>query len=240
MAKIQFNRFWWYVGRRAIIRKVLEKYLPKKEIKILDIGAGYGAMMDTLKKFGETETLEKFPPAVTYLKKHFHEPVYEYNFPEQVPLKKYDLITLLDVLPALTEESKALQSVHQLLYPDGIFILTLPTYPFLYGRHDILWGGKKRYSRKDIIPQLEEKGFSILQSGYFNSLLLPFALFKRISERKKTNAKLFASQPVEFEFSFNYFLNVIFTKVFLLEAALSRMNIRFPFGLSLLIIAKKS
>jgi ubiquinone/menaquinone biosynthesis C-methylase UbiE len=39
---------WWFVARRAIVRRVIEDHGPEQPIRTLDVGCGTGGMLPML------------------------------------------------------------------------------------------------------------------------------------------------------------------------------------------------
>jgi hypothetical protein len=84
-------------------------------------------------------------------------------------------------------------------------------------------------------------GFKVSYKSYFNSILFPFIFIARMASRLmpiKVGKKGIAS---DFEgVNSNRLFDVVLFQVFRLELFFIRIGIRFPFGVSAVIIAKKS
>jgi hypothetical protein len=76
---------------------------------------------------------------------------------------------------------------------------------------------------------LEQNGFQIEKITYSNTILFPIALIKRLTEKKKHESEI---KPV------SKITNKILTNILNFEAKLLK-SVNFPFGLSIVAIAKK-
>lgn len=114
-------------------------------------------------------------------------------------------------------------------------MITDSAFNFLMSQHDLAAHARERYTKRKLIKKLNENGFLILKLSYFNFFLFPVVLSVRIFERltwiknKKPGSNL---KPV------NDMLNRILIYILRIEASLIR-NLNFPFGSSLLCLAKK-
>ena len=85
-----------------------------------------------------------------------------------------------------------------------------------------------------LLKTIEGYGFSVLKKSYFNTFLfLPIVCVRFVS-------KLFKIKDRESDFDINnQFANLVFYWIFNLESNFLRF-INFPFGVSILLILKKS
>lgn len=223
------NQFehWWFVGRNYIIDSFLNKILTSKNNSFLDIGAGFGACIPVLKKFGNVSALEPYVPAHQTLKELGAEKVYSIaDFPNSYPAEKFDIVTFFDVLEHIEDDSQALKIVkEQLLKKGGKCIITVPAYMWLWSKHDELNMHFRRYNRTNLKELLEKSGFKNVKVSYFMTILFPIALMARIFE--KITGKGEVSDPK------SGIVNSLFKKIFKLEAPLINIT-TLPFGLSLI------
>lgn len=226
---------WWFVGRRKIILTLLNKYLVgQRNLSILDIGCGAGGMIEYLSNYGQVIGLDKDKHIVDLnLKKGKNVvcgDIKKLNFSND----SFDLITLLEILEHLDDDSSGLKEVFRVLKPQGILLVTVPAFPFLWSSHDSVAHHKRRYTKRELERKLSKSGFKILKISYMNIFLFPviflFRLFKNLFSREK-NKSDFIDYPA--------FLNHLLKLVFSSEAFFLK-TISFPFGVSLLVLAQKN
>lgn len=232
------DRFWWHQGMKKIVVSLLERYLPeRKGLIILDIGCGTGGMFSTLKKYGQVWGIDKSAEAVAYAKRR--------NIAEEIILgeasrmpfsdKTFDLICCFDVLyhKWVENDDKVLKEIYRILAPGGLVIIREAAYDWLRSQHDEIVWTKHRYNKTELKNKLEQAGFKVKKCSFANFFLFPIALVKRLSEKivreKSHSEKVFYINPI---------INPIF-KLFLYFEAILIKYINFPFGLSIICLAKK-
>lgn len=87
--------------------------------------------------------------------------------------KKFDCVIAADVLEHIDDDKFVIRKIYDMLKPNGCFILNVPSYKFLFGKHDISLGHKRRYSDSELKTKLEESGFKIEYQRHWNLLALP-------------------------------------------------------------------
>src|SRR5205085_9122760 len=61
------DRHWWFVGRREILLRVLDRHLARPTgLRILDVGCGTGTMVEHLSRFGEAEGVDTNADAIAF------------------------------------------------------------------------------------------------------------------------------------------------------------------------------
>jgi len=232
------DKHWWFQGRKEILLRLIDKYYrPEPNSKVLDIGCGTGMMLKSLSKYGEVYGLDKNEKAIAYSKiRSPKAKIVLGSFPENMqnllPLK-FDLITVLDVLEHIDDDTKALEAIKNILKPNGILIITVPAYKFLWTHFDEVNQHKRRYTRRELSEKITKAGFKIEKISYFDTF--PFApavvvkFLEHIFSRSEKNNQLGLQMSLH---SFNRFFKWLFSseKHFL-------TNINFPFGISIVAIA---
>jgi SAM-dependent methyltransferase len=229
---------WWFVGRRAILEEFLRQIIqnPKSKIqnpKILDVGCGTGANLEMLANFGEAEGVDVSDDALEFcrakgLKTHK-------GLAEKLPFadESFDLVTALDVVEHLDDDVVGLKEMNRVLKKDGKTLIFVPAFMWLWGVQDDISNHRIRYTKKQIVERLEKAGFEIERATYANWTFFAPILAGR------TLMKITGIKP-ESENNVNISaLNGIFGKLFSAERFwLKRAN--FPFGVSIVIVAKKA
>jgi SAM-dependent methyltransferase len=139
----------------------------------------------------------------------------------------------MDILEHLEDDANGIRELYRVLKNEGILILTVPAFGFLWGIQDVMTGHKRRYSKKEITKELTEAGFEIMKSSYFNFFLFfPILMARRMIHI--FGVKIESENRINFPL-INFFLKAIF---FLEPYVLKHFS--FPIGVSIFCIAKKS
>ena len=229
---------WWFVYRQKILKKILKKHLfnLKKDAKIIDIGCGTGGNIQLLSKdFTDIIGIDNNDIAIEYCKSKNLKNILKAQLPDLNILEdnSADLILLFDVLEHVEDDFFALSVIKNKLKEGGYLLLTVPAFAFLWSQHDEEFHHKKRYNLKQIEKMFKETNFKILKSSYLYFLTFPAVLFMRILKQ------IFKSCAKKDDFKINNgFLNSVIIKFLSVEALLLNY-FSFPFGSSLLILAKK-
>ena len=91
----------------------------------------------------------------------------------------YDIVVMLDVLEHIEDDRSALAKVASCISRDGLLILTVPAYGWLWSSHDVTNAHFRRYSAKQLRARLESSGFRVEQIGYMFAGLVPPKLVMR-------------------------------------------------------------
>lgn len=231
------DKYWWFVGRRKIIRAVMSGFLDQRQQnkKILDIGCGTGGMFSVLKEFGEVSGMDMSLYAIKRAQEKTGIKVERGILSEKIPFpaKSFDVVTAFDLLEHIDDDLSALKSVSQLLKPKGLFIMTVPAYKFLWSEHDEINHHKRRYAKAEVKKKLCLSGFTVLKSSYFNLLLLPIIVLIR-TWKKRRGAISGKSDFKRLPKTVNNFLQYVFS--------IERFGLRFfsyPAGTSIIAVAIK-
>ncbi|TET73914.1 MAG: class I SAM-dependent methyltransferase [Candidatus Aminicenantes bacterium] len=234
------EKHWWFLGRRNIIFSVLDKYLPNgSQLRILDVGCGTGATLRKLEKYGHTTGVDISGEAVKFCKLRGCRNVYKINrqslFFED---KMFDVVTALDVIEHISDDCAALSEYYRVTKEDGILVLTVPAYSFLWGAHDEINHHKRRYVANELKNKVEKTGFAVEKLTYFNTFLFPFVLLARMVQRvtKMVNGGYKPRSDLKLHRSH---INGVLKTIFVLEEPLLR-KYDFLYGVSLLCVAKKT
>ena len=249
------DTYWWHVGKRLLVQAVISRYFKPATpdstlVRVLDVGCGAGRVLQMLTEYGQVYGTDLSSLALEFCRKRGFNGVCQADIIEGLPfpVETFDLITALDVVEHLQDDAAGLRNLWQALKPGGLLIVSVPAYQFMFSYWDEMLGHHRRYTRRNLLPRLEQAGFVVEKSSYTNTAtLLPavaFRLVKSIWLRvrpNKTSATLTHQAVNEAETDFvdlPGLLNRLLIMVYKLEAALVRVT-SLPFGLAVLAVACK-
>ncbi len=226
---------WWFIGRRRLLKFLLSTVKIPKEARLIDIGCGVGSNLGLLQSLGfKLIGVDSEIYSLAYAKRRFPTiPLINGNL-LKLPFKtnSIDLVIATDILEHLEEDTLGLREIYRVLKWKGEVLFTVPAFNFLWGIQDVVGMHKKRYSRSELIEKIEQQGFKILKTSYFNFLLFFPILFTR-------RLVHLLGLTIESENQINLpIINIFLTKLFSIEAHILRY-FTFPFGVSIFCIAQK-
>ena len=226
---------WWFVARRRLLKSILSFINVPINSVTLDVGCGTGSNLRVLVSAGLFAIgLDRTTYALALVKNKEKFPLLAgdlNNLP--IKAKSVGLIVAMDILEHLDNHENGIREFYRALKKGGILILTVPAFKFLWGIQDEVTFHKRRYSRHEIVNQLRQKGFEIMKSSYFNFFLFfPILLGRRII--RILGLRVDSENKINSPF-FNFVLKAIFSfEPYLLK------YVSFPFGVSILCVARKS
>jgi SAM-dependent methyltransferase len=229
---------WWFVGRRAILetflKGIVDKFrTPQSAVRILDVGCGTGANLEMLSQFGTAEGVDVSDDALEFCRKKGLK--VNKGLAEKLPYpdESFDITTALDVVEHLDDDIAGLTEMHRVTKQGGHALIFVPAFMWLWGVQDDISNHRIRYTKKQIVERLGQAGFSVERATYAN-----FTFFAPILGGR-TLMRLTGIKP-ESENNVNISaLNGLFGKIFSAERFWLR-NFDFPFGVSIVIIARKN
>lgn len=187
------SHYWWFVGRREIVRNLLQEALKvrakkeKKPVSLLDIGCGTGANLPMLSqavgKKGAVTALDYSPLALEFARSQLGGLPVGLLRSDAIHLpfeaEQFDIVTMLDVLEHVEEDDRAVQEIFRVLKPGGAFILTVPAYQYLWSAHDEALHHFRRYEYAELRSLLRAAGFQVWRQSFAMSMMPPIAWFWR-------------------------------------------------------------
>lgn len=230
MAAVQ-DRHWWFVGRRAILGRLIGSLDLPPQAEILEVGCGMGGNVPLLRGFGRLTAVEADAYARGWTAERLGQPVLDGALPDRLPplAQKFDLICLLDVLEHVDDDAGSLAALRPLLAAGGRILVTVPAYAWLWSAHDRQLHHRRRYTRRRLLQVAAAAGLQARRSGYFNAILLPLAVAARLLARGARGEAMTGSglpSPM---------LNGLLRRMFAAEAPLLG-RFAFPFGLSVFAV----
>ena len=133
----------------------------------------------------------------------------------------------------MEKQDQTLQEIRRILKSEGVLIITVPAFNWLWTKWDEVLHHKRRYTEQALQEVLERSNYNIIKISYmFSFLVLPALIIRSIKS-------IFYNSyyPSDFKSS-SPLLNNIFLKVADFERFFVKIN-KLPFGTSLICVAKK-
>jgi len=233
------EKHWWFFGRRRIVFCLLEQYLPhENQLRILDVGCGTGATLKKLEEYGHATGVDISEEAVKFCRLRGCRDVHKID-KQNLFFEDYafDVVVALDVIEHISDDCAALSEYYRVTKEDGILLLTVPAYDFLWGAHDEVNYHKRRYVGNELKDKVEKTGFAVEKLTYFNTFLFPFVFLARMNQR--VTRMVDGGRKPRSDLKLHHWgVNGILKTIFVLEEPLLK-KCDFPYGVSLLCVAKK-
>jgi SAM-dependent methyltransferase len=229
---------WLKKGRRNLLSSMLRQSGGgRKDLKLLEVGAGVGQNVPALLEFGQVDVIEISDVGLEALRKIggirnvMGDPI-PFDLKET-----YDVIVAMDVVEHIEDDRGALSWMAQHLKPGGLLFATVPAYQWLFSEHDVALHHFRRYTAREL-KRAFPPSVEVLRCGYFNSVLFPVAASVRLSKKLvRRNSK---EQPARKQSGLMPRpVNALFKSVLDSEVWAIRKGLDLPFGLSVYCLAKR-
>lgn len=231
---------FWFRGFRRFVTPVLEQAAGgRRDLRIADCGAGTGANLRLLERFGHPVGLELTSEGAAFARGRGERRMAVGDVTAlPLPSASIDLATSFDVLYCLPDaaERAALDEMFRVLVPGGRAVINVAAMPALRGEHSELTHEVRRYTRRDLRAAIERAGFRVMRITHTNAVTLPLVAAARALQRRgHLRGDGRASRDLRTPAAP---LNAVLTAALALEAAIVR-TVDLPVGSSLLALAEK-
>jgi SAM-dependent methyltransferase len=226
---------WWFVGRRALFRRLIERFVGDKGARVLDVGTSTGTNLRMLVEMGYADVtgLDMSDDAIRFCAEKGLPPVRQGDI-TAMPFdhESFDLVLATDVVEHVDDDARAVSEIERVLAPGGLALFTVPAFQSLWGLQDEVSHHKRRYRRAGFRRLVEGAGLEILEQFYFNYLLFaPIWLARRLLPlvAPKTKSEADLNPPL---------VNALLLPLMHFDVA-TAPRLRPPFGVSYLVLARK-
>lgn len=234
--EVEQNHFW-FTHRNEIISSLLNKHFPGAQ-SFCEVGCGTGGVIYELSKRNPEmafTALELYVQALTHVKRRMPNVRMAQVDIHSLPFEEeFDVVGVFDVLEHLDDDGHALEMVARAIRPGGGVIITVPQHEWLWSSVDEYSCHRRRYHKQGLVDIVEKAGLEVVEDLSLFSLLLPAMYISR-----------FTAPQVDEEFdparemNIGKLTNMVLRSICRVEFCLQKVSLRFPFGGSLALVAKK-
>jgi SAM-dependent methyltransferase len=239
-AEVEARSFWCRT-RNRVLAQVFKRFTDRsRRLDVLEVGCGIGGVIGSLRQFTNLKLTgsEIYIHGLRYARAKLPDVEFIQMDATKIPFADaFDVIGAFDVLEHIPDDELAMSQVSRAVRPGGLFIVTVPQYPWLWSRLDELVHHKRRYTRRELTDKLARAGFEVTYVTSFISLLLPAMVLARVADpirRKGTDADEFADRV-----SPPAVLNTLCDWLMRVDETILKMGLTLPFGGSLLAVARR-
>ena len=227
--------YWWFVARRALAVELLnEEIHGRKSVRILDVGCGTGANANAFEGLAPTVGIDSSIDALRFCQTRGMQSV-ALSPVEDLPFAcgTFDVVTALDVLEHTDDDLHCLREIHRVSKNDGLLLITVPAYGFLWSEHDEALKHRRRYTVHELRNKLAVTGYEVVRTSYFITALFFPILALRIWQSLRKQS----TQPKTGIVVLPKWINEMLVRLLALERRVfRRMNL--PFGVSIVALAR--
>jgi len=221
------DHMWWY---RALHARLCDA-LAGISGRVLDAGCGTGGLLARLRRLPGIEPVGvEWSSAAAGRAAAKSGAAIVRGSVNSLPFAtaSFQAAVAADVLcHAAVDPPLALAELYRVLRPGGLLVVNMPAYAWLRSAHDRRVHNARRQTAAGVRAALARAGFTRIEAGYWNGLLLPLMLV----ERKLLARGAHAASDVA---AFPPWLDGLFHAITVLER---RLPLRLPAGGSVLVTA---
>ena len=229
------SHHWWYVGRRKLFGRIIERMALGTDEPILDIGTSSGTNLRMLRDmaFSDVTGLDFSEDAIRFCAQNGLGTVRRGDI-MQMPFdaNSFSLVLATDIIEHVDDDRRALTEVARVLRPGRSALITVPAFPALWGFQDEVSLHKRRYRMAPLLDRIRSAGLEPEEHFHFNYLLFgPIWSARQIMKvwRHRYRSESEVNSP---------FMNRILTTIFDLDVV-TAPRLAPPFGVSILVVARK-
>jgi SAM-dependent methyltransferase len=171
------QRHWWFVGRRAIMRRLVRRVVPPSpESTVVDVGCGTGANLASLAEDYDCVGIDTSEEAVRAARRRFPQVKFLVG---RAPVglgpvaERARLFLLMDVLEHVEDDFGMFSELALAASPGSFFLVTVPADPRLWSRHDESFGHFRRYERPRLEQLWRDLPIEPLLVSYYSARMYP-------------------------------------------------------------------
>lgn len=226
---------WYYSGKRALVRWWLNRAGPVRSDQVLlDCGAGTGRFALEMQQHCRVLVLDDHEESLRMLRARFQPAQVLALTDGRVPLPddSVDYVTALDVLEHVPDDAEVVRGFYRILKRGGAAVVTVPASMALWSDWDVTLHHFRRYHRQQLCALFPEADWKVEYVNYTNVAVFPAVWLVRKWRKLRGGPATDRAEDKIPAAPINALLRRIFV-------GFGRSRVPFPFGVSLLLVARK-
>lgn len=231
------QRHFWFRARGAMVTWAIRQHFGEPR-SLMEIGCGVGGMLMRIREtFPDAQLTgsDIHTTALPYAASRLPGAALLQMDATRMPFdSEFDVIAACDVIEHILRDDLALTEMHRAVKPGGGIVVTVPQDPKLWSAWDELSFHQRRYTRPQLLATVQAAGFRVERLVSMSSLVYPLLRLTRGRAQRQAScdpdSELKVAAPINFALS----------RVMDFERFLLRHGISFPFGGSLLLVARRA
>ncbi|MBN1414683.1 MAG: class I SAM-dependent methyltransferase [Bacteroidales bacterium] len=238
---LQKKGWWFFEGRNKMVMSLLRRLdACIKTRRILDIGSSEGAFLDFLEGNQLNYVgIDIDDEAIKFCKERGLGDRIKFGDITDIPFPdaSFNVVTALDIVEHVEDDVKAMSEISRVLSAEGIALIIVPAYPWLWSKNDEAYHHQRRYSRKAFVQLAYQCDFTIRQWSYFNFFLFPVFVAATVYSNLFPGSVKTSSVLKPLPKPVNYILKQLMK----FETwIIAQLGIGFPFGSSIIFVLSKN
>lgn len=230
------TRHWWFRARNRVLLWALQRQAGRFA-NLLEVGCGTGQVLEAVSRaypHVALEGAEYHEEGLAFARQRLpHAAFRQLDATTMQESGRYDVIGAFDVIEHIEADELVLRNLTRALKPQGTLMVTVPQHRWLWSKADEHACHVRRYTRHELLAKVRAAGLQPMLVTSFVSLLLPLMWLSRLRMKSGDYDQMD-------EFRISPWLNRALEGVMKLELGLMKAGLRFPFGGSLLVVARKA
>lgn len=236
LAELERGHFW-FEARNRLILDALRRWFPDTR-SFLEIGCGTGFVLQGVRAAFPDARLagsDLLVEGLRFAAGRVPSAELLQMDARAIPYHQaFDVIGAFDVIEHIVEDETALKQMAEAVKPGGGILISVPQHMALWSEIDDMSYHKRRYEKADLLAKVERAGLTVLATTSFVSLLLPVMRLQRaLKGAGGAEVDLYA------EFRLSRPVNTVLSAAMAAEFALYRAGVRFRWGGSRLVVARR-
>jgi SAM-dependent methyltransferase len=235
LAEAEGESFWFRARNRVVLWALATWFADARSL--LEVGCGTGYVLQAISEaFTELElnAVDLHAEGLAYARRRVPRAQFAQADARALPFRdRFDVVGAFDVVEHVADDVSVLASLRDAARPGGGVLLTVPQHAFLWSDFDDASHHIRRYGRGELEAKARIVGLDVIASTSFIALLLPLMVGSRLLPRgnrpRSIAGELRNPRPIE----------AVLRAVSDVELALLKQNVRFGFGGSRLVVARR-